>query len=587
MSIQHRLPIPSLVFAATVALLACEPLVASPAAQVDRIADEFYQAVLAEQPETAYFAGVELERHDGLTDWSPAGLARWHAREDDWLRRLHSIDSTELAGTPQAITHAVLTEHLEAAQDLRVCRREQWNRVNHMDSWHHDLAAIAERQPVATTEQRAQALARWQQVPRLVRQEIANLRTGLQGGYSAARPVAQRMLEQIDGLIEVDLDGHPYGSPAERSDDARFKQAYRNVLQRDVLPALREYRDFLADTYIPRARTELAVSSLPDGAACYAAMLRSYTTVDYGAADIRAIGERVVAGNRAEVIELGTRIFDLTTLPEIIEASKTASDNQYPDTAAILAASREMVARAQAAMPGLFATVPPQPAIVEPIPDYQDGAGASSHYEPPQADGTPGIYKISLLSPGSRRRSQAEIAAFHETWPGHHLQIAYAQRITGLHPANRLVFNSGFVEGWARYAEALAEEAGLYQTNYARIERRAWPARGMVVDPGIHAFGWSREQAVEFIVEAGRTRASAEQMVDRIAAIPGQLTAYDTGAQEFFALRREAEAALGERFDLRRFHDAVLGNGTVPLSMLRSSVEQWLAGEKVRLPASP
>lgn len=566
--------------------LLCAAASASPADQVDAVADEFYQAVLAEQPEAAYFAGVELERHDGLTDWSPAALARWSAREDEWLERLRAIDTRGLVDSPQAITYAVLTEHLEASHDLRVCHREHWYRVNHMDSWHHDLAAIAARQPVGTAAQRAQALARWQQVPAMIRQEIANLRAGLDHGYSAARPVAQRMLDQIEGLIAAEPAGHPYASPAERSADAEFAGAYRQVIEDQVLPALREYRDFLATSYVARARADLAISSLPEGSACYAAMLRSYTTVARSAAEVKAIGERVVAQNRADVVDLGRRIFRLDTMPAIIEASKSAGDNQYADTKATLDAARQMVARAQTVMPRLFGNVPPQAVVVEPVPEYQDVAGASSHYEPPQADGTPGIYRISLLTPGSQRCSQVEIAAFHETWPGHHLQLAYAQRVTGLHPANRLVFNSGFVEGWARYAEALAEEAGLYQTQYAKIERRAWPARGMVVDPGVHAFGWSREQAVEFIVEAGRTRESAMQMVDRIAALPGQLTAYDTGAQEFFALRRSAEAELGDRFDLRRFHDAVLGGGTVPLSMLRSSVERWLADEKVRLPLS-
>jgi uncharacterized protein (DUF885 family) len=232
-------------------------------------------------------------------------------------------------------------------------------------------------------------------------------------------------------------------------------------------------------------------------------------------------------------------------------------------------------------MPRYFGRVPTQHVSVEPIPAYEDGAGASSHYEPPQANGTPGIYRISLLRPGGTTRSEAEVTAFHETWPGHHLQIAYAQRIRDAHPLMQLIFNSGYVEGWARYAESLSEEAGLYHTEYAKLQRRAWPARGMVVDPGIHAFGWTREQAIAFIMEAGRdNEQTAGNLVDRIAAIPGQLTAYDSGAQEFFALRREAEATLGNKFDIRAFHDAVLGNGTIPLPMLREVTRRWLAAQQ-------
>jgi uncharacterized protein (DUF885 family) len=310
-------------------------------------------------------------------------------------------------------------------------------------------------------------------------------------------------------------------------------------------------------------------------------MLRSYTTLDRTPAEVKALGERVVNANREEVQALGRRLFGSDDLPTVLAQADKAPDNRFASLEETLAASREMVQRAEAVMPRYFGQVPPQRVTVEPIPAYEDGAGADSHYEPPQADGTPGVYRISLLKPGGTTRSEAEITAFHETWPGHHLQIAYAQRIRDTHPLLQLMFNSGFVEGWARYAESLSEEAGLYHTEYAKLQRRAWPARGMVVDPGIHAFGWTREQAIAFIREAGRdTEESAADMVDRIAAIPGQLTAYDSGAQEMFALRREAEAALGPKFDLRAFHDALLGKGTIPLPMLREVMNRWLAAQR-------
>lgn len=174
-------------------------------------------------------------------------------------------------------------------------------------------------------------------------------------------------------------------------------------------------------------------------------------------------------------------------------------------------------------------------------------------------------------------RSNAEITAFHEAYPGHHLQIGLAQEQTGAHAITRLIGNSAFAEGWARYAEALAEEMGLYSCDFARANRRLWPARGMVVDPGVHLFGWTREQAVAYMQESGRFSPEiAAAAVDRIAVWPGQLTAYDTGALEFFSLREEARKALGERFDIREFHDVVLGNGTVTLPMLRAHVRSWL-----------
>lgn len=548
------------------------------AAAVDRVADEILAAVLREQPEQAYFAGLRLERHDGLTDNRPEAVAAWRAREDAWLAALDAIDGDALVGTPQWVARGTLREQLAAAVGTRICRAELWQGVSQMGSWHTAWATVAELQPVGTADERAQALARWRKTPEYVRVEMAQLRRGLDAGYSAARPVAERMLKQLDGLLAIPLADHPYTAPARRADDAAFRADFTAIVADGLLPAMREFRAFLAGDYLAAARPEIALSVLPDGAACYDALLRSYTTLPRPAAEVAALGERVVAASGAEAVALGRKLYGLSTLPELMARLAGDPSNRYPDTDAVLADSRRIVERAQAAMPRYFGRVPDQAVVVEPIPAYEDGAGASSHYKPPQPDGTPGKYMISLLRPGGTTRSEAEIVAFHETWPGHHLHFAYSQRIAGLHPALQLVWNSGFVEGWGRYAEALAEEAGLYTSDLAKIQRRAWPARGMVVDPGIHVLGWTRERAVAFILESGRyTPESANDMVDRIAAIPGQLTAYDSGAQEIFALRRDAEAALGARFDLAAFHDALLGGGIVPLPMARQAVERWIA----------
>lgn len=565
-------------------LVACasSPPAKTDAERVNAIADAYRAGLLEQQPEMAYFAGIQLERHDGLSDNRPAALARWQKAEDRWLEQLGSIDANALVDTTEWITLGAMREQLEASVQLRICHVEAWQTVNFMGSWHTTFATLAQLQPIDNDERRAQALTRWRKVADYIRQEIPNLRDGLEHRYSAARPVAERMLRQIDGIIAAPLDeNHPYASPVKRSADAEFRKKFLALLGDQVLPALREYRAFLAGEYIPSARTSPAVTTLPDGPACYEAMLRGYSTLKRTPAEIKILGEQVVNANRQEVQALGKKLFGTDDLRTVLAQAKQAPDNQFANPDDMLEASREMVLRAEAVMPRYFGQVPPQHVSVEPVPPYQDGAGASSRYEPPQADGTPGVYRISLLRPGGTTRSEAEITAFHETWPGHHLQIAYAQRIRNAHPLLQLMFNSGFAEGWARYAESLSEEAGLYQTEYAKLQRRAWPARGMVVDPGIHAFGWTREQAIKFIMEAGRdTEQTAANLVDRIAAIPGQLTAYDSGAQEFFALRREAEAALRSKFDLRAFHDALLSRGTIPLPMLREVMNRWLAAQK-------
>jgi len=247
---------------------------------------------------------------------------------------------------------------------------------------------------------------------------------------------------------------------------------------------------------------------------------------------------------------------------------------------ALLDFSREMVERAEVEMPNWVGTMPQQPVIVVPFEEHAEGTGRSAHYRP-GTDERPGEYRIPLYKPDDQSRGNAEGTAFHEAWPGHHLQVAFAKAIEGLHPVTEIIWFSGPGEGWARYSEALAEEMGLYVTTTGPIKRRAWPARGMVADPGIHLFGWTREEAIEFMMEAGRFPDSmGDQMVDRIAILPGQLTAYDSGGLEILALRRQAEEALGDDFDIREFHDRILENGTIPLPALRAHVERWISETK-------
>jgi uncharacterized protein (DUF885 family) len=352
-----------------------------------------------------------------------------------------------------------------------------------------------------------------------------------------------------------------------------------------VLPALREYRTFLSEEYLPKARTTLAVGALPQGAACYEALLRVNTTLRRTPEQLYALGQKVVAANMDDVRAIGRRVFGTDDAATIIRKVKEAPDNQYKDQKDLLPDSRAMVERAHAAMSNLFVAVPTQPVIVEPLPEYRDRAGAGNEYEVPAA-GRPGRYLVSLLRPGGTSRAMAEIVVFHETWPGHHLQAAYAQRVKGLHPVTQLIENSAYIEGWARYGEQLAEEAGLYRTDYAKVLRRAQGARGIVVDSGIHAMGWTRDQAVAFLIEGGLfDEKSALRVVASIAGSPGFRPSYDIGAQEFLAIRREAEAALGVRFDLRRFNDALLDHGAITLPMLRSRMQRWIAGERAQLAA--
>ena len=566
-----------LLFSALVACSAPRSQVVSATAAVDDIADRYYAWALETVPEQAYFAGIDIDRHDGLQDISPAALARLHAAEDAFYAEIEAIDATDLAGTPQWVTYVLLRQELRSSIDRRVCRLELWD-VNQMGGWHLAYPQIATMQPVATAEQREQALQRWSAYPGLVEQATRNLQSGIDQGYTAPKAVVDRVISQLDGVLELPVDASPYYSMAERSDDAAFATELRRLVETEIYPALRAYRIYLEEGYKPAAREALSVTANPDGSACYEASLRAYTTLERSGKAVFNLGRETVEANRERVVALGKSSYGRDDFAAILEAAKHDPANAFESKEDVLAFAEETVRRAERAMPLWVGRMPTQLAEVVPFPEHEEGTGRSARYEPGN-DERPGRYRIPLYKPEEQSRGNVETTAFHEVWPGHHLQVAASSAGAAKHPVTKLIWFSGPGEGWARYSEALAEEMGLYTTTSGPILRRAWPARGMVVDPGIHLFGWTREEAVEFMSESGRfSPERADSMVDRIAILPGQLTAYDSGGLEIFALRSEAEAALGDDFDIREFHDRVLEHGTIPLGDLRRHIHAWLAG---------
>ena len=547
------------------------------ARRVTELADAFMAGAFRRSPEAETQLARAGARHDRLSDNSLAAVRAWRATEDSLLRELDRVDASLLRGRPEWITHGFLRETLEAARGTRVCRGELWP-VNQLSGWQTELAALAAVQPVGSDSLRAAALARWRGMPRYLETEISNLREGLRLGYSTPRRNVGLVIEQLDALLAAPVNQSPFFSPAQRDTTPAFVAEWRALVTDAINPAIRRYRDFLRDEYLPRARESSAVRDHPDGRECWRAAYRAYTTVDRSPEEVFELGRRTVARNTEEMRRIGRERFGTDDPAALAARLRSDSTNRFRTRDQVLAWSREAVERARAAVPQWFGITPRAPVVVEPIPEFRERA-ASSHYRGPADDGSrPGTYFINLYQPEEQGRGTLEVTAFHETYPGHHLQITIGRERTGVHPIARYAGNSGFVEGWGRYSEALAEEMGLYRTPHALVGRRAWPARGMVVDPGLHVLGWTREQAVDYILEAGgRTREAAGTLVDRVAVLPAQLTAYDSGALEIFALREQARAALGDRFDIREFHDRVLEDGSLTLRMLRDKIERWIA----------
>ncbi len=333
--------------------------------EVDRLATAYYEARLAHVPELAYFLGIPLERHDRLHDNSLAGVAAWEAIEDRLLGELTAIDRATLAGTPARTIHGVLLELLEASIGQRVCRNELWN-VNQMEGWQLYSTQLAQMQPVGTTDLRRQALQRWRSFPAFIRTEIDNLRAGLELGYSSPRPVVERVIDQLDGLLALPAAESPYRSPAQRDDDEAFRQAIGGLVENEILPAIARYREFLAEDYLSAARTGLSVTANPDGKAYYEASLRSNTTLTRSSKEVFELGQRTVAVHRRKVEQLGAELYGTDGFEATIQRVKDDPGDRFTGEEEVLALSRNLVSRAEKAMAGWFGTLPTRPVVVEP-----------------------------------------------------------------------------------------------------------------------------------------------------------------------------------------------------------------------------
>ena len=546
------------------------------ATRIEKLADDYVAEFTRRFPDQAAFSGVTLEHHDTLPDNSLTALRQWQAVEDRWAAQLDQIDSASVFGKPDWVTLGFLREAVQASRQMRVCKYELWP-VNQMSGWLFNATQLAAIQPVGSETARREALARWRQLPRFLANEIDNAREGLRGGYSTPRSNVQLVIVALDEVLAKPLEQWPLYNPATRDDTPEFKKAWSELLGKEIKPAVQRYTDFLKTEYLPKARTDIAIKANPSGEQCYQASFRGVTTLQRPARETFELGKREVERNREAALAIGRKHLNANDLPTLLQRLKEDPANHFTSREELLKFSQAALARAGEQTSKWFSRMPQAKIVVEPYPDFLERTASDSYWPAAQDGSRPAMYRITLFPFAQTTRSNAEITTFHEAYPGHHLQLALAAERVSVHPITRLVGNSGFVEGWARYAEALAEEMGIYSSNYALANRRLWPARGMVIDPGIHLYGWTREQARQFVAESGRFEGpTADAMVDRIAVWPGQLTAYDTGALEFFALRKLAQDTLGKQFDIREFHAVLLENGSVTMPMLREQVEHWL-----------
>ena len=555
---------------------------AEAARRIAALANDYWTQFLRAFPLYALFSGVPNTPDDRMGDNSLAAVKSWEAKEDRWLDQLGRVSAPALEGQPESATYGVLRETLEASRQLRVCRPELLP-LNQQGGWQIGLPVIAQIQPVGTAELRTASLRRWHDVGRYVDTEIANLREGLRLGYTQPKANAQAVVEQLNDLLKLPADSSPFAGLAARDSAPGFRDSVVSIVRREILPAATRYRDFLVSEYIPRARVSTELSSLPNGADCYRARVRQYTTVDKDARAIHRLGLEQIAALEAEARPLAQRVFGTSDLPALYRRLRTDTAHTFKNREELIGMAESAVARGKQVMGKWFGRLPRADVIVDPCLAFEEKSGCPNSYVPGTPDGKrPGRWRINASTVPPSPRGTMEATAFHEVIPGHHLQFAIAQEREGAHPITRYLFFSGFSEGWALYAERMAQEMGLYSSEeqvLGELGSQALRAVRLVVDPGLAVLGWSRQQAIDYMAaHVPEAQGYLESEVDRYIADPGQATAYMIGRLEIERLRREAESRLGKQFDIREFHDRVLESGSVPLSFLGPHIEAWLAG---------
>ena len=487
------------------------------------------------------------------------------------------------------ISHAIFLENVRSELARDVCRFRHWS-VSPRSNALGRANQLPELHPTDSQEDAENLLARYRMLPEAIDASTVQLRRGLKEGLVANARSLTLVVEMLDRQLAEPVETWPLVVLAEKNeaswpDRGVWSEAVQTVVAEDVRPALERYRAFLVDEALPQGRSEdrEGLAGLALGAECYTAMIVHHTTLPLSAEEIHQTGLDELASIHREFEVLGERVFETADLQEIYTHLRSDSELYFETAEEVEEKALAALAVARDRMPEYFGRLPQQPCGVERIPDYLAPYTTIAYYQPGSAERA-GNYFVNVYAPETRPRHEAEVLAFHESIPGHHLQIAIAQEIEEVPAFRRHGGITAFVEGWALYTERLAEEMGMYTGDVDRLGMLsfdAWRASRLVVDTGVHHMGWTRTQAEDFMVEnTPLARNNIVNEVDRYITTPGQALAYKTGQLEIWRMRHDAEAALGEDFDIRGFHDAVLTGGALPLGLLDEQVQRWVDASK-------
>lgn len=552
-------------------------------AQQNALFEEQYESDLRNFPERATAFG-DYRYNDRLNEDSLAAIAQRHKTDEDFLQRLDAISTTGFSDQDQ-LSHDLLIRLLQQRiTDFNL--KEYEMPINQQNGIHTSLADLPQAVPLDSVKHYEDYVSRLHQIPRALNQVTEVLQAGMKDKLMPVRFLAEKIPAQCEGIIAADPFLRPtkkYPADISPEDQKRLTREITDAVNTEVLPAYKKFAEFIKTEYAPQGRTTLSITSLADGQKRYENDIYARTTTHLSAEEIHQIGLREIDRIEAEMTAIAKKegFADLDSF----RASLKTNPKYKPTSAEqILDDFRHYIAQMEPKLPQLFGLLPKSPVTVEAIPEFQ--AAAATHYMTGTPDGKrPGRVVVATSHFADRSLIDDEAVAYHEGVPGHHMQLSIQQQLQGL-PKFRLHglgFNA-YVEGWALYAEQLGKEVGFYQdpvSDYGRLSSELFRAVRLVVDTGIHAKGWSRDQVVEFMRKSGAVdEPTIQSETDRYISWPAQALSYKLGQLKIRELRDRAQKELGPKFDIRKFHDEILDGGTLPLDLLEARTDKWIASQK-------
>jgi uncharacterized protein (DUF885 family) len=555
---------------------------------LSKLLTDIWEDRLKHSPEYASYLG-DKRYNDQLTDYSVQEVNASLARGREFIQRLGGIDTAGLSDQERLSADLMLRSLID---DQEGARFKEWEMpVNQFTGFHTDLAQMVNNLPFETVKDYDDYITRLKKVPKAFSQVMSNMQLGADEERMPPQYLLEKVVTQTQTLAAQKAEDSPFAQPLKKfpkvvspAEQKRIENEMLTAISTDVLPSYKRFLGFLKVEYVPKGRKDPGVWALPDGDAYYAYRIRQSTTLNKSAAEIHQIGLDEVKRDEAEMLAIVKKL-GFADLKSFNATLKTNPKEHPASKEALLTAYKGYIAQIQPKLPELFGRLPKAQLEVVPVPAYIEKDQAAAYYDQGSPDGKrPGRVYVNTYNFADRSLGSVEAVAYHEGIPGHHLQISIAQELTGLPEFRKQSYYTAYTEGWGLYSERLGKDVGFYQdpySDYGRLEADIWRAIRLVVDTGVHSQHWTRQQMVDYFHDHStidETNVQAE--VDRYIAWPGQALGYKMGQLKILELRDRAKTALGPKFDIKAFHNEVLGSGALPLDVLDHRIDAWIALQK-------